>query len=105
MIDMLKRHEIQVLRPAGHTLAEVATLSGVSGGTVRGTEAEAAVTAVDSDAEQRRREIGRLSKAEAYREALLAALTDDGRLSTSSRSNISSRSVDRICRDRRGRRR
>jgi len=34
MIDMLKRHEIQVLRRAGHTLAEVATLSGVSVGTV-----------------------------------------------------------------------
>ena len=27
MIDMLKRHEIQVLRRAGHTLAEVAALS------------------------------------------------------------------------------
>jgi hypothetical protein len=30
MIDMLKRHEIQVLRRAGHTLTEVAQLSGVT---------------------------------------------------------------------------
>ena len=35
MIDMLKRHEIQVLRRAGHTLTEVAQLSGVSVRTVR----------------------------------------------------------------------
>jgi len=35
MIEMLKRHEIQVLRRAGHTWQEVATLSGVSGRTVR----------------------------------------------------------------------
>jgi hypothetical protein len=28
MIDMLKRHEIQVLRRAGHTWSEIATLSG-----------------------------------------------------------------------------
>lgn len=32
---MLKRHEIQVLRRAGHTLAEVAAFSGASIGTVR----------------------------------------------------------------------
>ena len=35
MIDMLKRHEIQVLRRAGHTLLEVAQLSGVSVRTVQ----------------------------------------------------------------------
>ena len=53
MIDMLKRLEIQVLRRAGHTLAEVATLSGVSIGTVRRIEGEDAVTAVDNDADRR----------------------------------------------------
>ncbi len=36
MIDMLKRHEIQVLRRAGHTWAEVAALSGVSIGRIAG---------------------------------------------------------------------
>jgi hypothetical protein len=30
MIDMLKRHEIQVLRRAGHAQVEVAKLAGVS---------------------------------------------------------------------------
>ena len=30
MIEMLKRHEIQVLRRAGHTWAQVAELTGVS---------------------------------------------------------------------------
>jgi hypothetical protein len=35
MIEMLKRHEIQVLRRAGHTWAQVAALAGVSVGTAR----------------------------------------------------------------------
>jgi transposase len=82
MIDMLKRHEIQVLRRAGHTLAEVATLSGVSVGTVRRVVDETAVTTVDNDAERDRRQIGRPPKAEAYREVLLAALADDATLRT-----------------------
>ena len=56
---MLKRHEIQVLRRAGHTWAEVAALSGVSVGTVRRVAAEAAVTTVDNEAERARRQIGR----------------------------------------------
>ena len=30
MIEMLKRHEIQVLRRAGHTWKEVAAVSGIS---------------------------------------------------------------------------
>ena len=37
---MLKRHEIQVLRRAGHTWSEVAALSGVSVGTARRVAAE-----------------------------------------------------------------
>ena len=45
MIDMLKRHEIQVLRRAGHTWMEVAALSGVSVRTARRVAEEAAVTA------------------------------------------------------------
>ena len=40
MIDMLKRHEIQVLRRAGHTWMEVARLSGVSVRTARRIAAE-----------------------------------------------------------------
>jgi predicted transcriptional regulator len=45
MIDMLKRHEIQVLRRAGHTWSEVAALSGVSEKTARRIAAETAVCA------------------------------------------------------------
>jgi hypothetical protein len=65
MIDMLKRHEIQVRRRAGHTWA-VAVLSGVSIGTVRRVAAEAAVGTVNNAAERRR--IGRPSKVDAYRD-------------------------------------
>ena len=41
MIEMLKRHEIQVLRRAGHTWDQVAVLTGVSVGTARRVAAEA----------------------------------------------------------------
>jgi transposase len=74
MIEMLKRHEIQVLRRAGHTWAQVAALAGVSVGTARRVAAEDGVTTVDNAAERARRQIGRPSKAEAYREVLVQAL-------------------------------
>jgi transposase len=77
MIEMLKRHEIQVLRRAGHTWAQVAALTGVSVGTARRVAAEDGVTTVDNSAERARRQIGRPSKAEAYREVLVQALTED----------------------------
>ena len=47
MIDMLKRHEIQVLRRANHTWNEIATLTGVSVSTAQRVVAEDAVTTVD----------------------------------------------------------
>jgi transposase len=74
MIEMLKRHEIQVLRRAGHTWDQVAALTGVSVGTARRVAAEAGVTTVDNAAERARRQIGRPSTAEAYREVLMQAL-------------------------------
>jgi transposase len=77
MIDMLKRHEIQVLRRAEHTWSEIAELSGVSEKTARRIAAEAPITNVDNGAERARRQVGRPSKAEAYREVLVAALTED----------------------------
>src|SRR6476469_5936340 len=76
MIEMLKRHEMQVLRRAGHTWAQVAALVGVSVGTARRVAAEDRVTTVDNAAERARRQIGRPSKAEAYREVLVQALTE-----------------------------
>ena len=47
MIDMLKRHEIQVLRRAGHSQDEVARLAGVSRRSVQRVDTEAAVTHID----------------------------------------------------------
>ncbi len=71
---MLKRHEIQVLRRAGHTLQEVVKHSGVSQSSVQRVASEPPVTALDSDAERRRRGVGRPSKAEAFRALLMAEL-------------------------------
>jgi hypothetical protein len=45
MIEMLKRHEIQVLRRAGHTWAQVAELAGVSVRTSRRVTVEDCVVA------------------------------------------------------------
>lgn len=77
MINMLKRHEIQVLRRAEHTWREIATLSGVSEKTARRIATEEPVISVDNAAERERRQVGRPSKAEAYREVLVRALTED----------------------------
>jgi transposase len=67
MIDMLKRHEIQVLRRAGHSLGEVARLTGVARRSVVRVEAEATISHVDNQVERALRGIGRPSKAELFR--------------------------------------
>jgi transposase len=77
MIDMLKRHEVQVLRRAGHTWKEIAALSGISVRTVRRIAAETDITTIDNAAERARREVGRPSKADAYRDVLTQALTEE----------------------------
>jgi transposase len=77
MIDMLKRHEVQVLRRAEHTWSEIATLSGVSEKTARRIAAEDPISSVDNVAERTRRQIGRPSTAEAYRDVLVRALTEE----------------------------
>ena len=73
---MLKRHEIQVLRRAEHRWSEIAALSGVSEKTARRIAAETAVTSVDNAAERVRRQVGRPSKAEGYRDVVVQALTE-----------------------------
>jgi transposase len=75
MIDMLKRHEIQVLRRAGHSLEEVVKLAGVSQSSVQRVEAEAGVTTLDTVGERARRRIGRPSKVEVFRAFLAAEIT------------------------------
>jgi len=71
---MLKRHEIQVLRRAKHTLEEVAKLAGVSASSVQRVEAEPAVRTLDTAGERERRGVGRPSKVEALRSVLVAEL-------------------------------
>lgn len=76
MVRMLKRHEIQVLRRAGHSQVEVARLAGVSERTVRTVEAEPEVADVDDNAARRVRRIGRPSKAEPFRSFVLEQFKD-----------------------------
>lgn len=77
MIDMVRRHEVQVLRRAGHTLDEVATLAGVSRRSVQRIEAEPAVAAFETRPERARRGIGRPSKVEGFRPFLVGELAKD----------------------------
>ncbi len=72
---MLKRHEIQVLRRAGHNASEVAVLADVSRRSVRRVEAEMAVSHVDTAAEIERRGVGRPSKAEPFRDLVVELLS------------------------------
>jgi transposase len=75
MLDMLKRHEIQVLRRAGHNASEVASLAGVSRRSVARVETEVGVTHVDTAAEIERRGVGRPSKAEPFRGLVVELLS------------------------------
>jgi transposase len=74
MIDMVRRHEIQVLRRAGHSLVETAKQVGVSQSSVQRVEAEPEVASFDTDEERRRRGVGRPSKAEPFRAFLVGEL-------------------------------
>jgi len=80
MIDMLKRHEIQVLRRAGHSLDDTAKRTGVGRRTVQRIEKEAAVTNVDTASEREQRGIGRPSKVEAFRSLVVEELKLDPNL-------------------------
>jgi transposase len=74
MIDMVRRHEVQVLRRAGHSLLETAKLVGVSQRTVQRVEAETSVSSFDTEVEREQRKIGRPSKAEPFRSFLIGEL-------------------------------
>lgn len=71
---MVRRHEVQVLRRAGHSLAEIAKLVGVSQRSARRLAAEAPVSNFDTKTEREQRRIGRPSKAEPFRSFLVAEL-------------------------------
>ena len=80
MIEMLKRHEVRVLRQAGHSVREVAKLAGVDRRSVRRIEAEEPVGSADTAAERARRRIGRPSKAEPMRAFLREQLAAEPEL-------------------------
>jgi len=80
MLDMLKRHAIQVLRQAGHSLPEVAKLAGVSVRSVQRVGDEGAVSSIDNEAERMRRRIGRPAKAEPFRGFVVEQLTKEPEL-------------------------
>jgi hypothetical protein len=77
MIDMLRRHAIQVLRQAGHDQADVARLVGVGIRSVRRVDAEPEVTHINDAQERERRAIGRPSKAEPFRSVVAEILTGE----------------------------
>jgi transposase len=77
LLGLLKRHEVQVLRRAGHSQAEVSRLTGVSLSEIRRIESEDPVESYDDAAERRRRGIGRPSKAEPLRAFVVERLADD----------------------------
>jgi transposase len=64
---MLKRHEIKVLRKAGHSMSEVAKLAGVSLRSVKRVTKEGGIEHVDDPAERRQRGIGRPSLVQNFR--------------------------------------
>jgi transposase len=74
MIDMVRRHEIQVLRRAGHSLVETAELVGVSQSSVQRVEAEPPIASFDTAAERAKRAVGRPPKAERFRSFAVSEL-------------------------------
>lgn len=74
MIDMLKRHAIQILRQAGHDQADVARLVGVGIRSVRRVDVDPDVTHLGDAKERECRAIGRPSKAEPFRSVITEIL-------------------------------
>src|SRR5215467_13446135 len=78
MLPLLKRHEVQVLRRAGMSVAKVSSLAGVSRRSIQRIEAEEAVAAEVDDARERtRRGIGRPSKLDPYRPLIAQLLQEE----------------------------
>lgn len=80
MLPPLKRHEIQVLRRAGHSQAEVARLAAVSVRTVRRVDEESSVVEVDARKQVEARGVGRPSKTEPLRAFVLDMLDKEPEL-------------------------
>jgi transposase len=80
MLSMLKRHEIQTLAKAGHSLDDVAALAKTSRRSVARVVQEEPVAHVDDAEERRSRGIGRPSKVESFRKLVQKCLEEDAKL-------------------------
>jgi transposase len=80
VIDMMKRHAIQVLRNAKHSLQEISELVDVGQRSVQRVVGEPMVTHFDTERERAHRSIGRPSKAEAFRRPVTEWLTEQPEL-------------------------
>lgn len=74
MLEMVRRHEAQVLRRAGHKVKDVAARTRTSASTVKRVAKDAPIESFDDSAERKRRGIGRPSKVEAFRELVGSVL-------------------------------
>jgi transposase len=77
MITMLKRHEIQFLRGAGHKLKQIAKKVGVSERSVRRIAKESPVVTVSHGEARTARRVGRPSTVEAFRKSVEEILSKD----------------------------
>lgn len=82
VLPLLIRHEIQVLRRAGHSQVDVAERTGQPLSTVRRIEREPTVAHADDAAERKARGIGRPSKTQEYNDKVRAWLADEPELPT-----------------------
>jgi transposase len=71
MLEMLKRHEIEILLKAGHPKTEVARLAEVSARSVHRIAEESPVVHLNDSAERAQRHIGRPSIVEDFRKLIL----------------------------------
>ncbi|MEZ4437026.1 MAG: IS21 family transposase [bacterium] len=79
---MLKRHAVQVLAEAGVPTGRIAEQVGIPERSVRRIVAEPPVDSIDDRAERERRNVGRPSKVEAFREFVAGQLTENPELLT-----------------------
>jgi transposase len=82
MYEAMKRHEIQVLRAAGHSTREVVESTGVSRSTVKRVAKEPPVESPKRRKPARGRRVGRPSKVEKFRKFVTALLAEEPDLIT-----------------------
>ena len=80
MLELLKRHEIEVLLKAGHKRTEAARLTGISPSSVQRIAREAPIEHFNDKAERRKRRIGRPSIVVGFRQMISDILEKDADL-------------------------